>query len=101
MDLTSSYRGVRTMANGEPWNYTKIIPTLSFVLTLVVQTVSLVVFITILSGNVAVNTDNITSLQEEADLLGRVVQNQEVTLGRIDENIKTIKEFLENASNNN
>jgi hypothetical protein len=89
------------MANGEPWNYTKIIPTLSFVLTLVVQTVSLVVFITILSGNVAVNTDNITSLQEEADLLGRVVQNQEVTLGRIDENIKTIKEFLENASNNN
>jgi hypothetical protein len=99
MDHTSSYRGVRTMANGESWHLSKAIP-ISFILAIIVQTMSLVVFITMLSGDVAQNTKDIQTNADNVDLLGRTVQSQEVTLGRIDENIKAIKEFLENANNN-
>jgi hypothetical protein len=85
------------MAN-ESWHLSKAIP-ISFILAIVVQTMSLVVFITMLSGDVAQNTKDIQYNTDNAALLGRTVQSQEVTLGRIDENIKAIKEFLENASN--
>ena len=86
------------MAN-ESWHLSKAIP-ISFILAIVVQTLSLVVFITMLSGDVASNSEDIDILQTNQDNLKQIVQGQEVTLGRIDENIKAIKEFLENASNN-
>jgi len=85
------------MAN-ESWHLSKAIP-ISFILAIVVQTMSLVVFITTLSGEVASNSEDIDILQVNQDNLKQIVQGQEVTLGRIDENIKAIKEFLENASN--
>jgi len=86
------------MAN-ESWHLSKAIP-ISFILAIVVQTMSLVVFITMLSGDVSQNTKDIQTNTNNIDLLSRTVQSQEVTLGRIDENIKAIKEFLENANNN-
>lgn len=82
----------------ESWHLSKAIP-ISFILAIVVQTMSLVVFITMLSGDVAQNTKDIKANSDRDTILGRTVQSQEVTLGRIDENIKAIKEFLENASN--
>ena len=85
------------MAN-ESWHLSKAIP-ISFILAIIVQTMSLVVFITTLSGEVASNSEDIDILQVNQDNLKQIVQGQEVTLGRIDENIKAIKEFLENASN--
>lgn len=50
-----------------------------------------------LSGDVASNSEDIDMLQTNQNNLKQIVQGQEVTLGRIDENIKAIKEFLENA----
>jgi hypothetical protein len=97
MDHTSNFLGARTMAN-ESWHLSKAIP-ISFILAIIVQTMSLVVFITMLSGDVAQNTKDIKANSDRDAILGRTVQSQEVTLGRIDENIKAIKEFLENASN--
>ena len=85
------------MAN-ESWHLSKAIP-ISFILAIVVQTMSLVVFITMLSDDVASNSEDIDMLQVNQNNLKQIVQGQEVTLGRIDENIKAIKEFLENASN--
>ena len=85
------------MASADSWHLSKAIP-ISFILAIVVQTMSLVVFITMLSGDVAQNTKDIQANADNAALLGRTVQSQEVTLGRIDENIKAIKEFLENAT---
>ena len=85
------------MAN-ESWHLSKAIP-ISFILAIIVQTMSLVVFITTLSGDVASNSEDIDMLQVNQNNLKQIVQGQEVTLGRIDENIKAIKEFLENASN--
>ena len=83
----------------ESWHLSKTIP-VTIIFSILVQTVVFVVFLTTLSGDVAQNTKDIQTNADNADLLGRTVQSQEVTLGRIDENIKAIKEFLENATSN-
>ena len=83
----------------ESWHLSKTIP-VTIIFSILVQTVVFVVFLTTLSGDVAQNTKDIQTNTDNADLLGRTVQSQEVTLGRIDENIKAIKEFLENATSN-
>jgi hypothetical protein len=80
----------------ESWHLSKAIP-VSFILAIVVLFVSLITSNTTLSGEVARNKDDISALEANQGLLSQTVQNQEVTLGRIDENIKSIKEFLENA----
>lgn len=80
----------------QSWHLSKVIP-VSFILAIIMQTIALVVFITTLTGDVASNSDDILKLQSENTRLSRTVQSQEVTLGRIDENIKAIKQFLENA----
>jgi amino acid transporter len=94
MDLTSSFLGVHTMAS-ETWNLSKNI-SLTLIFSVLIQTIILVVFLTNLASTVANNSANIDALKNEADVLSQRVQSQEVTLGRIDENIKSIKEFLEN-----
>jgi amino acid transporter len=94
MDLTSSFLGVHTMAS-ETWNLSKNI-SLTLIFSILIQTIILVVFLTNLASTVANNSANIDALKNEADVLSQRVQSQEVTLGRIDENIKSIKEFLEN-----
>jgi SMC interacting uncharacterized protein involved in chromosome segregation len=83
------------MAN-ESWHLARAVP-VTIILSVLVQTVVFVVFLTTLSGNVASNSEDIDALQINQDNLKQIVQGQEVTLGRIDENIKAIKEFLENA----
>jgi amino acid transporter len=98
MDHTSSSLGAHTMAS-ESWHLSKTIP-VTIIFSILVQTIVFVVFLTTLSGDVAQNTKDIQTNTNNVDLLGRTVQSQEVTLGRIDENIKAIKEFLENANSN-
>jgi hypothetical protein len=98
MDHIFNFLGVLTMAN-ESWNLSKNI-SLTLIFSILIQTIILVVFLTNLASTVANNSANIDALKNEADVLSQRVQSQEVTLGRIDENIKMIKEFLENASNN-
>jgi hypothetical protein len=83
------------MAN-ESWHLARAVP-VTIILSVLVQTVVFVVFLTTLSGDVASNSEDIDTLQTNQDNLKQIVQGQEVTLGRIDENIKAIKEFLENA----
>jgi amino acid transporter len=83
----------------ESWHLSKTIP-VTIIFSILVQTIVFVVFLTTLSGDVAQNTKDIQTNANNVDLLGRTVQSQEVTLGRIDENIKAIKEFLENATSN-
>jgi hypothetical protein len=79
----------------ETWNLSKNI-SLTLIFSILIQTIILVVFLTNLASTVANNSANIDALKNEADVLSQRVQSQEVTLGRIDENIKSIKEFLEN-----
>jgi predicted PurR-regulated permease PerM len=83
----------------ESWHLARAVP-VTIILSVLVQTVVFVVFLTTLSSDVASNSEDIDTLQTNQNNLKQIVQGQEVTLGRIDENIKAIKEFLENASGN-
>lgn len=80
----------------EQWHLSKAVP-VSFVLAILIQTVALIWFVATLSSDVENNKGNILKLQrmdmlqsEETKALQVIVNRQEVTLGRIDENIKML-----------
>lgn len=81
------------MAN-EAWHLSKSIP-ISFLVGMIMQTASIVWFISSLNSQVTANTENATKLEARVDNLNSIVQSQAVTLARIDENIKAIRQVLE------
>lgn len=81
------------MAN-EAWHLSKSIP-ISFLVGMIMQTASLAWFISSLDSQVTANTENATKLEARVDNLNSIVQSQAVTLARIDENIKAIRQVLE------
>ena len=84
------------MAN-ESWHLSKGIP-ITFILAILAQTVALIWFVATLSADVGFNTKAIASLELKEAQLELQVNTQAITLGRIDENIKTIRGLLENGN---
>lgn len=81
------------MAN-EDWHLSKSVP-ISFIFAIIGQTVALVWFISALNNDVENNTKAAVRNETRINVLESIVQNQAVTLGRIDENIKAIRIELE------
>jgi len=73
----------------QPWHLSKTIP-LTLIFSIIIQTIILVVFLTDLAGTVANNSESIQENKDDISSISRIVQNQEVTLGRIDENVKRL-----------
>jgi len=84
----------------ETWHLSKNIP-LTFVLTIVMQTVALVWFISALNTDVEYNTKQIIRNETRITGLEKIVQQQAVTMGRIDENIKSIRQMMEKIMSDN
>ena len=59
------------------------------------QTVALIWFVATLRNDVDVNRTDIIRLDARTASLEQIVQSQAITLARIDENIKGIREYLE------
>lgn len=68
---------------------------LTFVLTIIMQTVALVWFISALNTDVEYNSKQIIRNETRITGLEKIVQQQAVTMGRIDENIKSIRLMME------
>jgi len=81
------------MAN-EPWHMSKSVP-ISFIFAIVMQTVALVWFVSSLNSSVEANSKELVRHETRISSLEAVVQTQAVTLGRIDENLKVIREILD------
>lgn len=81
------------MAN-EDWHLSKSVP-ISFIFAIIGQTVALVWFISALNNDVENNTKAAVRNETRINVLESIVQDQAVTLGRIDENIKAIRVELE------
>lgn len=92
------------MAN-ESWHLSKGVP-ISFLLGILAQTVALAVYINTIDNNVKFNKTEIdrveqksdlsvSKLEDRADRLEVVVQSQAVTMARMDENIKAIRDAVE------
>jgi len=83
------------MTNKDPqWHLSKSIP-LTFVLAILAQTVALVWFVSSLNSAIDSNTRDLMRHEARLNTLEQVVQQQAVTMGRIDENIKSIRLMME------
>ena len=82
------------MAN-ENWHLSKTIP-ISFLVGIVVQTFILGWLIADAQNTIEMNTNNIMRNTADIEVLENRVNDHAVMLGRIDENLKHIREYTEN-----
>jgi hypothetical protein len=80
----------------QEWHLSKSIP-LTFVLAILAQTVALVWFVSSLNSSIESNTRDLMRHEARINSLEKVVQQQAVTMGRIDENIKSIRLMMESS----
>jgi cell division protein FtsB len=81
------------MAN-EPWHLSKSVP-LSIIFAVIVQTVTLVWFIAGLTASIDRNSRDIIRHETRIESLETSVQNQAISVARMDENIQAIRQMLE------
>ena len=82
----------------QPWHLNKSIP-LTFILAIIGQTVALVWFVASLNSDIQTNTKEIVRHETRLIALEGIVQVQAVTMGRMDENIKAIRQMMERSRN--
>ena len=81
------------MAN-EPWHLSKSVP-LSIIFAVIAQTVTLVWFIGGLNASIDSNAKDIVRHETRLEALETSVQNQAISVARMDENIQAIRQMLE------
>ena len=84
----------------DSWHLSKSIP-LTFVLAILGQTIALVWFVADLNNDIEINTREIVRHETRLIALENIVQTQAVTMARIDENIKSIREMMEESRKGN
>jgi type VI protein secretion system component VasK len=80
--------------NDEPWHLSKSF-NLSQVLAIGAQTVALIWFFAMLDSGVKNNREMNIKQDAKIESLEKIVQNQAVTMARMDENIKAIRDAIE------
>lgn len=78
----------------QQWHLSKSVP-ITFIFAIICQTVALIWFVATLRNDVDANETEIVKLTTRTENLEKVVQDQAVTLGRMDENIKAIRDLIE------
>lgn len=76
------------------WHLSKSVP-VTLVLAIVAQTLALVWYISSLDSAVKANARDLIRNETRIESLEGIVQTQAVTLGRMDENIKAIRNSVE------
>jgi hypothetical protein len=80
------------------WHLSKSIP-LTLIFAIACQTVALIWFVASLRSDVDNNARELLRQDTRITSLEEIVQNQAVTMGRIDENIKAIRTTIEVIAN--
>ena len=78
----------------DSWHLSKSVP-LTFISAIMFQTVALVWFVASLNSGIQVNTRELVRHETRLQNLEINVQSQAVTMGRMDENIKAIRQAVE------
>lgn len=76
------------------WHLSKSVP-VTLVLAIIAQTIAIVWYISSLDSAVKANARDIIRNETRLESLETIVQSQAVTLGRMDENIKAIRDSVE------
>jgi hypothetical protein len=74
---------------------------LPLILAIIGQTAAIVWYVSSLAGAVERNTRDVMRQDVRIENLESIVQTQAITLARIDENIKSIREAVESMANAN
>ena len=82
------------MSNTESWHLSKSIP-LTLIFSIICQTVALIWFVATLSNDIDSASKELIRQDTRITALEDVVQNQAVTMARMDENIKAIRSAVE------
>lgn len=78
----------------QDWHLSRSVP-ISLIFAIACQTVALIWFVATLRNDVDSNRTELVRLETRTDKLEQIVQGQAVTMGRMDENIKAIREAVE------
>lgn len=78
----------------QDWHLSRSVP-ISLIFAIACQTVALIWFVASLRNDVDSNKTELVRLETRTDKLEQIVQGQAVTMGRMDENIKAIREAVE------
>ena len=84
-------------AKEESWHLSKSVP-ITFIMAVAVQTFLLVAYISNMNAAMEVNTRDIARHEVRLATLERTTQQQAITLGRIDENIKAIRDVVDSMN---
>lgn len=82
------------MSNAESWHLSKSIP-LTLIFSIICQTVALIWFVATLSNDIDSASKELIRQDTRITALEDVVQNQAVTMARMDENVKAIRSAVE------
>ena len=82
----------------EPWHLSRSVP-ITFLFAILLQTVALIWFVATLRNDVDTNRTEIIRLETRTGQLETVVQSQAITMARMDENIKAIRDAVEAMAN--
>ena len=82
--------------SNENWHLSKSVP-VTLVLAIIMQTVALVWYVSTLDSAIKQNSKDILRNETRLQTVEKIVQGQAVTLGRMDENIKAIREMMERS----
>ena len=78
----------------ESWHLSKSVP-VTLIVAIVLQTISLLWYVSSLDSSVKNNARDLVRQETRINTLEKTVQSQAVSLGRIDENIKAIRNLVE------
>ena len=84
--------------SNEPWHLSRSVP-ITFIFAIFMQTIALIWFVATLRNDVDNNRTEIVRIETRTAQLEQVVQSQALTLARIDENLKAIRDAVENLAN--
>jgi hypothetical protein len=82
------------MKKEDSWHLSKSVP-ITFIVAIALQTAALVWYVSTLDSAIKQNSKDILRNETRLNTIEKIVQNQAVTLGRMDENIKAIREMME------
>lgn len=82
----------------EPWHLSRSVP-ITFIFAIFMQTIALIWFVATLRNDVDNNRTEIVRIETRTSQLEQAVQSQALTLARIDENLKAIRDAVENLAN--
>lgn len=81
----------------QEWHLSRSVP-ITMIFAIACQTVALIWFVATLRNDVDANQTKIVQLEVRTETLSSMVQDQSVMIARMDENIKAIRDIIENMA---